>query len=322
MRRPFAKQRLQRRCSLARKSAGQNPTPVAAGFATASQRIGNRGTRLPGRPNARGKCPAANGLAELRTLRKATRLHAKLRNRHRLRHEPETYVAYPSGSLAHIPTRPPRPCATRKRALPGSRPKFQRQLIYSRARGRPALVEGETPSLPGLLDARCFRVFCRTMKRMICQLIGATALFLAASAETEEVTDLDRFQLWNDCAPVDLVVAGLNKDAADIGLTRQAIETAVRSRLRAARLFDANKVEYLYVRVTVVGRAFSMVTQFKKRLYDSASTIVGTSPTWEIGSTGTRGQNSGYILSLVSQDTDEFIDEYLRVNEEACTRGP
>ena len=40
--------------------------------------------------------------------------------------------------------------------------------------------------------------------------------------------------------------------------------------------------------------------------------------TWDVASTGTHTQNPNYILSSVTLYTDEFIDEYLRVNADAC----
>jgi len=161
------------------------------------------------------------------------------------------------------------------------------------------------------------------MKRLACQLIGAAALFIAAAAETEEVTDLDRFQLWNDCAPMDLIVERLPDDATEIGLKKEAIETTVRSRLRAARLFDAGKSQFLYVNVIVTtGRAFSISFQYSKMIYDPASKSAGLAITWDSSGTGTHGSDSGYILSGVAEYIDEFIDEYLRVNEDACSRSP
>ncbi len=160
------------------------------------------------------------------------------------------------------------------------------------------------------------------MKRLACQLIGAAALFLAATAETEEVTRLDRFKLWNDCAPMNLIVESLPDDATEIGLSKGAVETTVRSRLRAARLFDADEYQYLYVNVNVVGAAFSIRFKYYKRLFDPALELFGFAGRWNIGVTGTHGRDPGYILSSVSQDTDKFIDEYLRVNEDACSRSP
>ena len=58
-----------------------------------------------------------------------------------------------------------------------------------------------------------------------------------ALAQDEEVTRSDRFHLWNDCKPLKLVVEDLNNNAAEIGLTKDAITTTVRSRLRGARIY-------------------------------------------------------------------------------------
>ncbi|MCY4155963.1 MAG: hypothetical protein OXF66_00770 [Gammaproteobacteria bacterium] len=162
------------------------------------------------------------------------------------------------------------------------------------------------------------------MKRLACLLIGAAALFIAAAAETEEVIslDLERFELWNDCAPMDLIIEDLPDAAIEIGLKKEAIETTVRSRLRAARLFDAGKSQYLYVNVTMTELAFNISFEYKKVLYDPASERHGFAITWGWNGTGTHGSDSGFILSAVSQYTDKFIDEYLRVNEDACSRSP
>ena len=92
-------------------------------------------------------------------------------------------------------------------------------------------------------------------------MIAALAL-IATSATAEEVSDRDRFKLWNGCRPVDLVVEGLTDDSGKIGLHREDIETAVRSRLRGARIYDNDASQYLYVNVNVVGRAHAIDFEF------------------------------------------------------------
>lgn len=159
------------------------------------------------------------------------------------------------------------------------------------------------------------------MTRPALPLVAALSLFLAAPAAAEDVTDLDRFQLWSDCRGMRLSVADLGEDAADIDLTEEAIETAVRSRLRAARLYDADAFgHFLYVNVNVFRQVFSINVEYYKGLNDSVSGELGVATTWQIGSVGTHGWDAGYILSAVSQYMDKFIDEYLRVNEDACAR--
>ena len=159
------------------------------------------------------------------------------------------------------------------------------------------------------------------MRRLTVSLIAAASLVLAASTWAENVTWRDHFELWNNCKPVKLVVEDLHKDAVDIRLTEEAVAIGVRSRLRAARLYDASALSsYLHVDVGVKDLAFSIVFRYNKFMMDIASGERGITSSWLRGSIGTHGRDSGYILSAVSQHTDEFIDEYLRVNEDACTR--
>ena len=132
-------------------------------------------------------------------------------------------------------------------------------------------------------------------------------------------SDEDRFELFNYCEPMNLVVGSLSPDAAEIGLTGGSIQAAVESRLRSARLHDSeSSVFTLYVRVTVVGRAFSSNLLFFKPVTDPWSDTTGLATTWETGSTGTHGGDADYILSGLSQQMDRFLLEFLRVNEEAC----
>ena len=175
--------------------------------------------------------------------------------------------------------------------------------------------------------------------------------------EKQHELEIHRFKLFNGCRRLRLAVERLPDAAADIGLLEERIKTMAESRLRAARLFSdvaalrkeiereevAMKMQglsaaqigsargaalgayvngaYLYVRVNVVGGAFSHEVQFRKRLYDPVlglSGTPGTATTWEAGVTGTHGGDAGYILQSLSEHMDRFLLEYLRVNEEAC----
>ncbi len=93
-----------------------------------------------------------------------------------------------------------------------------------------------------------------------------------------------------------------------------------RSRLRAARAIQRHpQQEYLYILVTVSGPAFSLDTEYQKLLEDPGSGIRGHAAAWERGSVGTYGSSgANYIMSSLSRVIDEFIDEYLRVNADAC----
>ena len=145
---------------------------------------------------------------------------------------------------------------------------------------------------------------------------------------------LDRFQLGNACEPVNLSVEGIDTEAMARGLTQENIMTMVRSRLRAARLYRRESKPYLAVLVTAVpeGTAFSVAVKFKKVLSDPTAPALlreleegtfalGLAVTWERSVVG-QSREASFILSGVSRLTDEFIDEYLRVNAPACSRGP
>ena len=152
--------------------------------------------------------------------------------------------------------------------------------------------------------------------------LAAALLLTVASASADEVSDYERFQLWNECRPMRLSVERLPKDAATIDLTTGAIEITVRSRLRAARLYSNDGPDdagtYLYVNVNVVNPAYGINVEYRKFVKDFATTLAYRTTTWEVGLTGTHGQDSNSVLSSVAHSTDLFIDEYLRVNADAC----
>lgn len=144
----------------------------------------------------------------------------------------------------------------------------------------------------------------------------AGLLLLAASQQVPE--GLARFQLFNECRPVSLVVEHLPSDATAVSLTRERIRTLAESRLRAARLFSGPALQYLYVNVNVSGPAFSTRIAFNKRVFDPVSRETGSAATWNAGVTGRHGGNGGYIMQHLSEALDRFVLEYLRVNEDAC----
>ena len=134
--------------------------------------------------------------------------------------------------------------------------------------------------------------------------------------------DLDpyeAFQLWTGCEAVDLFVY-LQKNDTEIDLTEEEIEIAVRSRLRSARIYNEDTLHpVLLVTVHVVGNAFSIEVAFAKVVSDvDFSDKGGFGTTWKTGSAGTHSNDANRLLTSVSQDIDEFLDEYLRVNADSC----
>lgn len=166
----------------------------------------------------------------------------------------------------------------------------------------------------------------RSRRRLVCIWIACstTAVFLAGGGALAQSTDelFERFGLFNNCKPVVLRIESLSSDAAQIGLTQESIQAAVESRLRSARIYTSDREQssfaYLYVNVTVVGGAVSWSLEFRKVVHDIASDLELQASTWEVGGTGTHGNDSGYILSAISHGMDLFLVDYLRVNESSC----
>ena len=150
--------------------------------------------------------------------------------------------------------------------------------------------------------------------------LSALSLLAAAPAWPATVPAETRFQLWNDCRPIDLVAESATGGTPGIGLTERAFAAALRARLGAAGIYDPEGLAYLDVRASVVGPAFHVSLEFRKRLKDPASGTEGWAATWISGSTGTHGGNPDYILAAIAEHADRFIDRYLRVNAHACKR--
>ena len=149
-------------------------------------------------------------------------------------------------------------------------------------------------------------------------------LLTASTVQAQAASDWDRFKLFNACRPMELVVENLTPDAQAVGLTRERIQLAVESRLRAARLYTgswekANRA-YLYVNINVVGRAHNIAVRYRKWVTDLVNNSNGLATTWDTGGAGTHGRDAGFIIQHLSSLLDEFLAGYLRVNELACDR--
>lgn len=134
---------------------------------------------------------------------------------------------------------------------------------------------------------------------------------------------------------MNLVVEGLSADGKEIGLSKETIQNALESRLRAARLYQTPENfsemtrrarllfpgkgfdSYLYVRVSVVGRAFNLDLRYNKLVVDETSGVKNYATTWEKGITGT-ASGAGFIMSTLASSIDAFFVEFLRVNEPDC----
>ena len=166
------------------------------------------------------------------------------------------------------------------------------------------------------------------MPRPLATLTLAALALLAAPSPGQDFADrMERFRLFTSCQSMVTLVAPLGDDAAAISLTKAALQAAVESRLRAARLYTTLSPLLFYpgppthpslsVRVHVVGLAFYISVQLEKYVTD-ASGLNDSAVTWESSVTGTHGRNASYIVSNLSELLDKFLADYLRVNEAAC----
>lgn len=143
----------------------------------------------------------------------------------------------------------------------------------------------------------------------------------AAGAQEEEYASA-RFELFNDCRPMQLLVENVAGDAAAIGLTVSDLQVVAESRLRSARIYTedafAAGLSFLYVNYTVNGPAFGLDLYYVKRVEDDFGEP-GSARTWTRGVvSATHGRGKHYVTAQLSTLMDQFLVAYLRANEEAC----
>ena len=142
------------------------------------------------------------------------------------------------------------------------------------------------------------------------------------AGEIAERITIDMIHLYaEECGPVWLIVR--TDGGEEIGLAKEPLETIARSRLRSAHLYAAMNegiaVGILVVSVRVVGAAVAYRIWFEKDQLDKMSGISDWSPTgWGISSLGIHDGTAEYIFPSVSLALDMFVDDFLRVNEDAC----
>ena len=136
--------------------------------------------------------------------------------------------------------------------------------------------------------------------------------------------ELKKFELYVDCQPVHVYVEGTSSYAEKIGLTQKLVMLTAEAHLRKARIFSREITQpfMLAIEVAVFREAFSINLFFGKPVKDflySEDSALGY--TWIKGITGTHDYTSSYVLSVLSDLLDQFIDEYFQANQEACKRN-
>jgi len=88
--------------------------------------------------------------------------------------------------------------------------------------------------------------------------------------------------------------------------------------LRGARLYDGDALVDLWASAATSGSAFHIELKLFKWVTDWKSEELQKAPTWAAGGTGMHSGDGDCILDIITQLTDRFIDDSLRVNAEAC----
>ena len=133
----------------------------------------------------------------------------------------------------------------------------------------------------------------------------------------EVLDELHCFELFDHCLQMDVAVI---LDQNNIGLTEERVATAVQSRLRAARLYDESAPYALWVQVDLLydSPVFRVELEYHKALLDEVTGYSSYPATWSTDGYGRHAGNAGNVLQAISERMDEFINEYLRINEPAC----
>ncbi|WP_420447549.1 hypothetical protein [Candidatus Palauibacter sp.] len=129
--------------------------------------------------------------------------------------------------------------------------------------------------------------------------------------ELSSLETFERFQLLTNCAPVAVL---------DLGQA-EVVRRAMTSRLRAARIYNPaeanNSLFFLSTKATEVSGGVHVETEFFQSVVTSAG-ILGKAVTWRTSVVVTNFDAAGVVAQAaehVAQHMDEFIDDYLRVNE-------
>ena len=149
----------------------------------------------------------------------------------------------------------------------------------------------------------------------------ALAVPLAGQAVAISDSDIDRFQLFTECAPI-----GVSFALIGIEDTEPA-EAMAETRLRAAGLYGGG-FGFEGPRLTAFPTGSPYLSNwqlgFRKWLVDPVTGLIFWATTWSrifpygTGPTIDAAERSRRLEADLSGALDDFIRDYLRVNEEAC----
>ena len=155
------------------------------------------------------------------------------------------------------------------------------------------------------------------------KIVILSLLFAMLAVPASGVTDREKFELYNRCSKTILYV-NLDEGAKKLGITEKAIRNLVESRLRSARIYDEkSSSSFLGVGIgvnnedKVGGRSFSVQVNFFQLVSSPGGSDFAI--TWSRETIGTLySRDKSSVLSSLPPYIDEFINEYLKVNQNDC----
>ncbi len=157
-------------------------------------------------------------------------------------------------------------------------------------------------------------------------MLTVAAVLVAMPSAAEEVTDFDRFRLWNECRPIYLAAGSFQMDRETLGLNNEEFTALARMRFEASdaahllrpddeeRDWQAPAVEFWGLQGE--DKPLYVTATFYKPVMDIASGVTVRRETWK--NWGDRYNGEKHPVEKLVDQVDTFIDEYLRVNAEAC----
>ena len=108
---------------------------------------------------------------------------------------------------------------------------------------------------------------------------------------------------------------------SEIGLTDEMVEKIVIGRLRAEGLYGrvSETTADLLVEISVYQDRFDISLRYRRKLYDPDTLVSGFATTWDESNGGTHGGSKYFVLSVLLELFDQFMEDYLHVrNSEEC----
>ena len=109
-------------------------------------------------------------------------------------------------------------------------------------------------------------------------------------------------------------------------LSGDVIETVARLRPEAVRLHPAPHTKgpveawtpALVIDLQVYGRGFHINLTYSKPVFDHLSRLDFMAATWPTGYIGQHAGNPDFVMRVLDRILNEFVTEYLQVNNETC----